>query len=472
MRAAPLQSPGEPAGRPLLVRDDPDAMLAWHQGKAVTVAGFLAEVAAVAERLPEASAALNLADDRYAFSVLFCALLWRGQTNLLPSSRSPAAIAAVAAAFPGCQEVDDADARSRLVTAHPEPLSWPRIAGGITALVACTSGTTGEPRCWPRSWDLACQAHAGSRLRLQSWFGSRFSVVATVPPQHMFGWEFTVLLPLQSEVCVHAGRPLFPADIAAALAEMPAPRVLVTTPLHLRTLAASGMALPPLAGILSATAPLDEELATIVETRLGAPVYEIYGSTETCAIASRRTIEGAWWQPMPGIRLRPGPEGCEVTAAFMQHSFWLGDLIELDATGERFRLIGRQQDLLEVAGKRMSLAALNRHLLAIPGVVDGVALQQAPGRGGVGRIAALVVAPGLDEATILDALRRQVDPVFLPRPLRRVAVLPRNDTGKLPRAVLLAMLQAGRPGTTDVQSEDEDRPAGRAAAAMDSPAAP
>ena len=162
-RSAPLQPPGETAGRPLLVRDDPDAMLAWHQGKAVTVAGFLAEVAAVAKRLPEASAALNLADDRYAFSVLFCALLWRGQTNLLPSSRSPAAVAAVAAAFPGCQEVGDADARGGLVTAHPEPLSWPRIAGGITALVACTSGTTGEPRCWPRSWDLACQAHSGSR---------------------------------------------------------------------------------------------------------------------------------------------------------------------------------------------------------------------------------------------------------------------------------------------------------------------
>jgi acyl-coenzyme A synthetase/AMP-(fatty) acid ligase len=59
----------------------------------------------------------------------------------------------------------------------------------------------------------------------------------------------------------------------------------------------------------------------------------------------------------------------------------------------------------------------------------------------VARVAALVVAPMLDEPTILDALRAGVDPAFLPRPLRKVAALPRNETGKLPRAQLLALLR-------------------------------
>ena len=39
-------------------------------------------------------------------------------------------------------------------------------------------------------------------------------------------------------------------------------------------------------------------------------------------------------------------------------------------------------------------------------------------------------------------LRQHLDPVFLPRPLRRVAALPRNETGKLPRQALEAMLHA------------------------------
>ena len=44
---------------------------------------------------------------------------------------------------------------------------------------------------------------------------------------------------------------------------------------------------------------------------------------------------------------------------------------------------------------------------------------------------------------VREALRRSIDPAFLPRPLRRVAALPRNDTGKLPRAALLRLLHCG-----------------------------
>ncbi len=64
------------------------------------------------------------------------------------------------------------------------------------------------------------------------------------------------------------------------------------------------------------------------------------------------------------------------------------------------------------------------------------------GPDGVRRIAALVVAPGRDERELLEALRAGLDPVFLPRPLRRVAALPRNETGKLPRQALEALLRA------------------------------
>jgi acyl-coenzyme A synthetase/AMP-(fatty) acid ligase len=50
-----------------------------------------------------------------------------------------------------------------------------------------------------------------------------------------------------------------------------------------------------------------------------------------------------------------------------------------------------------------------------------------------------VVAPDLDAARVLAALRDRVDPVFLPRPLLFVARLPRNATGKLPHEALRAL---------------------------------
>jgi acyl-coenzyme A synthetase/AMP-(fatty) acid ligase len=58
------------------------------------------------------------------------------------------------------------------------------------------------------------------------------------------------------------------------------------------------------------------------------------------------------------------------------------------------------------------------------------------------RLAACVVAPGMEAPHLLTALREYIDPVFLPRPLVFVDALPRNRTGKLPRAALQALFQA------------------------------
>src|SRR5690606_9534504 len=264
-------------------------------------------------------------------------------------------------------------------------------------------------------------------------------VVATVPPQHMYGMEMSVLLPLVGGVAVHEARPFFPVDIAAALAAAPLPPLLVTTPVHLRALVESGVALPPLAGIVVSTAPLPPALARAAEAAYGCEVRELFGSTETCILARRRTASEEAWTLLPGVELQPKPDGTLVHAAHLGMPVALADIVEL-LPGGRFRLRGRQSDLLEIAGKRASLGDLAHRLLAIPGVVDAARVQPDPDAGGVRRRAAAVVAPGLDEAAVRAALRCAIDPVFLPRRLRLVPALPRNETGKLPRGALLALL--------------------------------
>jgi len=262
-----------------------------------------------------------------------------------------------------------------------------------------------------------------------------------VPPQHMYGLELSVLLPLRSRAAVHTGQPFFAADIAQALCDVAAPRMLVTTPVHLRALLREAPELPPLAAIVSATAPLDCALAAEAECRYATRVIELFGSTETCVIAHRRTSLDESWQLYPQIALYPQPDGTMVQAPYFVAPTLLQDVVEL-LPDQRFTLCGRNSDLLEVAGKRASLADLTRRLLAIPGVEDGVVFCLDVEAGAVNRLAALVVARGLGEADILDALRRSIDPVFLPRPLRCVEKLPRNATGKLPRAALLEMAKA------------------------------
>src|SRR5512140_1223774 len=86
---------------PLLATADLGRCLAWCDGKPVSVAAFLGEVGALAAMLPTANCAVNLCEDRYRFLVAFCAIAVAGQTNLLPSSRAPLAIAETLQAYPG-----------------------------------------------------------------------------------------------------------------------------------------------------------------------------------------------------------------------------------------------------------------------------------------------------------------------------------------------------------------------------------
>lgn len=443
---------------PLLIATDPERTLVRRRRGTVSAADFMAQVQAVAHALPAAPAAVNLCEDRYAFLVAFCALALRGQINLLPSSRAPRAIDEVMSAHPGCYAIGELNvdpappgywrmpSLDEVLPVFESPLS-PWIASEQVVAIGYTSGSTGTPSGNIKTWGSFHASTAGNRHMLERVLGSAFEIVATVPPQHMFGMEMSVLLPLLADVSVWAGRPFFPADIAADLVDVDAhglrlPKVLVTTPVHLRALVESGITLPPIAAILSATAPMPIELARAAEQRFATPVLEVFGSTETCVFASRRPTMDENWSLYDDVTLHPQPDGTLVSAPQLSTGVCLADIVTLSDSGRHFRLRGRHADMLEIAGKRASLGDLTRRLLAIPGVQDGVVLQLGDGDAlGVHRIAALAVAPGLDEHAILEALRLAIDPLFLPRPLRLVAALPRNETGKLPRDALIALLK-------------------------------
>jgi acyl-coenzyme A synthetase/AMP-(fatty) acid ligase len=267
-----------------------------------------------------------------------------------------------------------------------------------------------------------------------------YALIGTVPVQHSYGFESVIMLTLQSRSAVWSGWPFYPADIVAALAAVPQPRMLVTTPVHLRALLDAGIDIPPVAKLLSATAPLSDGLARDAEARMAAPVHEIYGCTETGQLASRRTTDGPRWQPLPGVCLEQADDltyalggNCGVRQA-------LADVIEIHGDGT-FSLHGRNADMVNIAGKRTSIAYLNHQLGEIAGVADGCFfMPDEVTVDGVTRLAACVVAPGLSAGQLREALRQRIDPLFLPRPLIFLDRLPRNATGKLPRAELLALL--------------------------------
>ena len=426
---------------PLIGPYNPDDVLAWEQGGPRTARQFLSDVTRLAELLPDRPTVLNLATSRYEFLVGFAAAILRRQLTLLPQSRAPQTLRRITGDYPDSYGLTDREETIEGIESvsiqprggqAPRPDEIPRVPLNQVVAVAFTSGSTGQPMPNKKTWGaLTAVAHAtGSRLGIKG--GDRAVVVATVPHQHMFGLEASVMLPIMHGLVMHAGRPLFPADIRSALADVTGQRILVTTPLHLHACVTEGVRVPPVALILSATAPLSRALAQEAERHFQAEVHEIFGFAEAGSVAERRTIDGDSWRPLDGVRVVQDQTSWMVHAEYLPVPVPVPDRITVDARG-MFVVHGRGADQINIAGHRVSLGDLNQKLLEIDGVNDGVFFLPEEGTDLVTRLMAFVVAPGKTSEEIQRALRTHIDPVFLPRPLVCVPSLPRNATGKLPR---------------------------------------
>jgi acyl-CoA synthetase (AMP-forming)/AMP-acid ligase II len=250
--------------------------------------------------------------DRYWFAVALFAAIARNMVTVLPNSAAPEHIAAVAVKQPGLLVLGDqpecpVGLPYMQINTLPHAWSWrrPHAADSLRSARGLPVYLGFHRHAHAAFQDLWPSA-AGHSGRSRAGVGcgrSACSVVGTVPIRHMYGLESSVLLPILAGGRMSGRIPFFPADIADALAEMPAPRLLVITPFHLRKLLDADIALPEIAVILSATAPLSAELAAQTQQQLGCPVLEIYGSTETGQVATRETDVETTWQTLQGIAL-------------------------------------------------------------------------------------------------------------------------------------------------------------------------
>jgi acyl-CoA synthetase (AMP-forming)/AMP-acid ligase II/uncharacterized membrane protein len=430
---------------PLLRLHAPDDAVARRRGESIAASSLLADAAALAAALPPGRQVLNLCRDRYHFLVSFAAALIARRLCLLPPGSGDAAIRDICRDFGELCCVADHDEVPAGVAllrplGHPHagaPRAMPAFPAEQPAAVVFTSGSTGHPAPHVKSWGslargaLALGRHLG--------FGPALApqIIGTVPPQHMFGLEATVMLPLQWRGAVDAGRPLLPSDVKAALDAVPEPRWLMTTPLQLRACVDDALELRgALRGVISSTMPLDATLAQAAEAMWDCPVEEIYGSSETGMMALRRSASGPTWTLCEGLSFDAESGATRVRGGHLDAPFTLTDRIEFEGA-RSFRLLGRIGDMIKVAGKRASLEDLNARLRAVPGVADGVFYMPD----GASRPVAFAVAASAGRAAIIEALRRDIDPVFLPRPLYLVDELPRAANGKITRDGLEALLR-------------------------------
>jgi 4-coumarate--CoA ligase (photoactive yellow protein activation family) len=443
-------------------------VVATGEGGARTMGQLLADAHTIAQELlnfPRGGEVAVVCHDRYFFAAALLAAVERELVVALPPNAQPETVKQLRSSgtvfhvitdHDGTPGIDVREVLSRssglaLGEGAREggregsreggrPLLRPRIPAHRRMVVVYTSGSTGVP--------MACPKTAGQLLTEAAVLARTFeieardAVVATVPPHHIYGLLFSVLMPLRAGASFSRETPFY-ADAVHHILSRDHAKVLVSVPAHLRALSIMEReGIGSVHRVFSSGAAMPDETRAMLERSFGWKVTEVLGSSETGGIGWRETA-GAPFTLFDVVDVAVGEdERMLVSSPYLpleaRRPFPTGDRIEL--VGPRsFRHLGRQDGVLKIGSTRVSVAELEARLLAIPGVDDAAVLAvETKGGRGHETWAALVRAPGstLDVDHVRTALRAWLDPVVIPRRYRFVEALPRESTGKLQREAL------------------------------------
>ena len=309
-----------------------------------------------------------------------------------------------------------------------------------------TGGSTGRPRMWSKTPTNLF----GEAINLAKTFGIGGSdlILPTVPPQHIYGLLFSVLLPFVASARVLGRTCTFPREILNAL-QTEGATVLVSVPIHYRAMGTGGIRRFSLRLALSSAAPLDGEDAAFFREQTGLAITEIYGSTETggMAIRSYGANHGSW-EPFACIDWKILSDHLCVRSAFVSPDlprdaegfFMTADRVA-KAGEKRFTLRGRADHVVKVAGKRVDLEEIREKIRRIPGVADAYVTAVPLKRARQAEIAALVVSD-LPAGSLRTAIRSMDESAGRPRRIRIVGAIPVLPNGKIDRESVDQILRA------------------------------
>jgi acyl-coenzyme A synthetase/AMP-(fatty) acid ligase len=431
-----------------------DAIVARRADQTLSFARFRTDVAVTATRLHRARCRRGalICRDSYLFLVGLFALMAAGAEAAIPPNSLASTLSALSGAWDTLITDDPSLPGANVilpVSSEAEALPSTPLDGQLAVF---TSGSTGAPkRVVRRLQDL--DREIAELERLWGPVAESATVYTTVPHQHIYGLTFARLWPLA------AGRP-FAAEIFEVweplLAALSSTSVVISSPAHLIRL--GGLApLPPDRRprmLFSAGAPLSFRAAQDAASILGPLPTEIYGSTETGAIATRTQREDRTpWRPLPGVAVRRHSDSrLELSSPWVEDGKWLTteDGVEPADGQSAFHLTGRVDRVVKIEGKRIALQEVEQRLAGLRWVAEAAAVA-LPGESEILAAAVVLTPDGHDELQRLGAfrfarlLRRELavfhDAAALPRRWRFVTQLPSGAMGKRSAAAVSALFQ-------------------------------
>jgi acyl-coenzyme A synthetase/AMP-(fatty) acid ligase len=340
------------------------------------------------------------------------------------------------------------------------------LAGATVRRPACliklTSGSTGAPR--PLFFEAEQMIADGQNIIKTMGIRREDTNLAVIPLGHSYGLGNLVMPLILQGTAIVTSKDFLPYSLAEVI-HASAVTVFPAVPAILNGLVRAGIPRTQLASIrtwISAGSPLSAEQAQSFYDTFCSKIHNFYGSSETGGVAYDRTGDEALkgssiGQLLEGVQAKNHASGRLLISSGAvirrnnhrregsQGAYLSADLASLLPDGN-IVLLGRRSRYVKLAGKRLNLSEIDRHLLGLQGVDAAYVTDFVDSRGRTRVVAALVSS--LPVLAITDALKKCLPLWKIPSKWIHLDEFPVTGRGKVDAKQLKASIleKLGKPG--------------------------
>lgn len=223
-----------------------------------------------------------------------------------------------------------------------------------------TSGSSGTHKAYSKTLkDLEAESFAIKNC-LNNFLSENTNIYATVSYQHLYGFSFYFIYAFLSGFIIQTQRLISPENVLNKLVKDNS--LIITTPLmisHLDKKCQVGENTL----VISSASSLSNDDALSFFNKYQKEVLEVYGSTETGVIAYRKQLTQPQWKCFSGVAISKDRNSQLIVKSDFcsQESQFMADRVDI-SSGNSFKLLGRIDRVIKLAGKRLSLSAMENTL--------------------------------------------------------------------------------------------------------------
>lgn len=307
-----------------------------------------------------------------------------------------------------------------------------------------TSGFTG----FPKLIEKTLKQFEAEALKIIGEFGEGLKdsiFVYSVPHYHSYGFVFDFLVPYILELKLADNR----INYLETLNNFEEYKniTFITNPAFLKRIDKSSLKIKSKWTVFSSTGALDKEVNDLCIETFNTDAIEIYGSTEGGGMAYRKRSEKDLWTRLKIVQLKVNENGSLFcSSGYTGEGFWVhvGDVVDMKNEDE-FELLGREDSIVKIEGKRISVQQIDRQILEDKNFKDSYTIYcKSENREYVASFIVLSDADANEEDMkkyLKDYLKGYFEKIVIPKKIYFTDSIPRNEMGKIDRKQLDAIME-------------------------------